>query len=122
MIAIHMGALTLQADDALARQKLAECLASKTNDPGAGSHCEEVVASHLVDGRYCDGNVLLDLDPAGNKRRTCIPAAVIDRKLEIMKKDPLPPRPPPLGSGGPSKTTIGLVVAAVVVGAFFALR
>ena len=117
-----IAGVLLAPDDAAGRAALASCLARGNQPPTAfdRAQCDEVVSGHLVGGRYCVGNVLMTLDEKGQKVRRCIPQAQIDRKLEIMAKDPLPPRPSPASS--PSRATI--VVAGLAVGlvAYLALR
>lgn len=117
-----IAGVVLAPDDAAGRAALETCLAKGNQPPTAfdRAQCDEVVSGHIVDGRYCVGNVLMTLDAKGQKVRQCIPQAQIDRKLEIMAKDPLPPRPSPASS--PSRTTI--VVAGLALGlvAYFVLR
>ena len=116
-----IAGVVLAPDDAAGRAALASCLARGNQPPTAfdRAQCDEVVASGMVDGRYCAGNVLMSLDANGQKVRRCIPQAQIDRKLEIMAKDPLPPRPPPLGS---SRTPLVLAGLAIGLAAYFVLR
>lgn len=62
-----------------ADQVLANCIASGTPRPD----CERAVAGQMVDGVYCDGNVIMT---AGEPPR-CIPSGVIEAKLAAQKAD-----------------------------------
>lgn len=116
-----IAALTLAPDDVDGRKAFDDCLARGNQPPTAfdRAQCEEVVRTGIVDGRYCAGTVEMFLDANGNKARRCIPRAVVDQKLEIMKRDPLPPRP-----SAPSSSRVPLIAASVALGiaAYFVLR
>lgn len=85
---------------ALVDDTRAACLAGG----GSASDCDRLIADRIVDGVYCDGNVLL---VAGQPKR-CVPAAVVNAKLEIEATDPLPP--PPSVKAGNVYVWIGAIV------------
>lgn len=58
---------------------LAACRAQAGNTE---ADCQEVLADFMVNGVFCDGNVVLD-----STGKHCIPAAVVDAKL-AAQKDP----------------------------------
>lgn len=121
--AIRMIAGVLLApDDAAGRAALASCLAQGNQPPTAFDRawCDEVVESHLVDGRFCEGNVSMTIDAAGRKQRRCIPRAQLERKQEAAARDPLPARP--ATSAGPSRATVIVGGLALGLAAYFVLR
>lgn len=106
-----MIGVLLAADDADGKAHLARCLAL----PNANAvECDQELTDHMVNGRYCQGNVRLFLDANGKRATECIPQAVVDRKLEAEAKAPLPSRalPPALSTG--KKVAIGAAALLAV--------
>jgi len=68
----------------------ADALAYCLQQGGTQADCQADVADHMVGGAYCDGDVSIAIDASGARVVTCIPTAVIERKLAAMKGSPLP--------------------------------
>ncbi len=116
-----IAALTLATDDAAGRAALAACLARGNQPPTAfdRAQCDEVVASGMVGGRYCEGSVSMTLDASGAKVKKCIPRSVVDAKVDAIKNSPLPPPKVDVPMSLGAKVAIG---AALGLAAYFALR
>lgn len=72
--------------DITAAQAMAFCM----SQPGfTQADCNEHVNTHLVNGQYCDGDVVSTKpDPNGPIIRTCIPQATIEKKIAAMQANP----------------------------------
>lgn len=116
-----IAALTLASDDAAGRAAHAACLARGNQPPTAfdRAQCDEVIASGMVGGRYCEGSVSMTVDSAGIKQRVCIPRSVVDAKVEAIKNSPLPPPRVEVPMSVGAKVAIGV---AIGLAAYFALR
>jgi hypothetical protein len=90
-----------------ADQALIDCLAAGTSR----ADCDELIASQLVGGAYCDGNVLLSVGPQGEHVRTCVPQATLDRKATAAAASPLPSRACAPCASLPSSDAAGDLVA-----------
>jgi len=95
----------------------ADALAYCLQTGGTQADCQADVADHMVGGAYCDGDVSIALDASGARVVTCIPTAVIERKLAAMKASPLP-----APSSAPSVWPWAVAIGAVVVLAAAAYR
>ncbi len=64
-----------------AAEKLAACLGTGQ----ARVFCDQVVASQMVGGVYCDGTIVID-----ESGKRCIPRELVDRVNEARAATPLP--------------------------------
>lgn len=78
---------------------LSLCAAEPGTSPG---ECHQRAADQSVNGEFCDGNLVAD-----EHGKRCVPRSIIDRKVSVAKKDPLP-RP------AAERKATGLVLPVVV--------
>lgn len=93
----------------------ADALAFCLSQPGANvTDCNRAVADQMVDGVYCDGDVVM---VAGQPKR-CVPTSVLERKWRAEIASPLPA---PVAASGHLALVVGLIGALAAL-AFYASR
>lgn len=53
----------------------------------APADCAAMIASQSVGGVFCDGDVAISIDAAGNHVSSCIPTGALEAKFAAMKAD-----------------------------------
>jgi hypothetical protein len=104
-----------------ADEMFAQCMQTGGDEPS----CRDVVASQMVSGVFCDGQVVID-----ERGHRCIDQATLDRVARARAANPLPSHPVPSSGAsampivtvaGVKLSTIALVGAGVIV-AWLVLR